>query len=47
VLFRSHTLIPAVLPSLEAIMEGLFWNGVQLRLRVLYDVLAAVKTGAF
>jgi hypothetical protein len=32
---------------MEAILEGFFWNGVQLRRRVLYDVLAAVKTGAF
>jgi hypothetical protein len=42
-----HTLSPGVLPSLEAILEGLFCNGVQLCRRVLYDVLAAVKTGAF
>jgi hypothetical protein len=36
-----------ILPSLEAILEGLFWNGVQLRHHVLYDVLTAVKMGAF
>jgi hypothetical protein len=40
-----HTLSPAVLPSLEAVLVGLFWNGVQLCRRVLYGVLAAVKTG--
>jgi hypothetical protein len=24
-------------------LEGLFWNGVQLRRRILYDVFAAVS----
>jgi hypothetical protein len=44
---RFHTLSPAVLPSLETLLKGLFFNDVQLYCHVLYDVLAAVKTGAF
>jgi hypothetical protein len=38
---RLHKLSSAVLPSLEALLEDLFWNGEQLCRRVLYDVLAA------
>jgi hypothetical protein len=39
----SITLEPlAVLPLLEVLLEGLFWNGVQL-----YEVLAAVKRDLF
>jgi hypothetical protein len=38
-----HTLSPAVLLSLEAFLGGLFWNGVQLRSHILYDVLEAVN----
>jgi hypothetical protein len=36
-----------VLPLLEAILEGFFWNGMQLRHRILYDVLTAVRTKPF
>jgi hypothetical protein len=32
---------------LEALLEGLFLNGVQLRRRILYDVLTAIKNGVF
>jgi hypothetical protein len=31
----------------QAILEGFFWNGVQLRHHILYDILAAVKMGTF
>jgi hypothetical protein len=41
-----HTLSPVVFSSLEALLEGLFWNGVQLLHHVLYDVLVNVKTEA-
>jgi hypothetical protein len=44
---RLHTLSPAVIPLLEALLESLIWNGGQLRRRVLYDFLAAVETLAF
>jgi hypothetical protein len=29
-----------VLPLLQTLIEGFFWNGVQLRRRLLYDILA-------
>ena len=36
-----------MLPLPKTLLEGLFWNGVHLRHRVLHYLFSALKTGSF
>lgn len=45
--YCCHILLPTVLPLWEALLEVLFWYGVQLVYCILYDVFSCLKCGPF
>jgi hypothetical protein len=42
-----HTLLPALPPLLETLLERVFWNGDQPGRRIPHDVFSWLKSGSF